>query len=562
MIGLFPSFLQNLSSLQSLSLGYNGLNGSVPLWLGNLSRLEYLDLTSNSLVKVDGGMWGIIGNPCIFKHLDLSVNTINQGNFLDHFVNSSRCDAYDFEYIDLQFNGKLQADLPSLLGHLTKLKYLDLSGDEFHGGLPMSFSGLSSLQHLNLSKNRLSGFIPDVFGDSTKEIEYLDISSNSLHGELPKWLWNMTNIQKLQLSGNQLTGNCQTSLSKLNNNMFSGKIPHWLCHLQVTVIDLSDNLLSGAIFEGENTSSLLTAANFMYVLNLSDNMLSGEIQIKDVAPDAYFQILSLRGNDFTGIISSQLCNYPQLVILELAHNHLTGHIPPCLGSVRLDSYYASNTFEDVDIHEINKRVSQKFNGGVGIHSTIDFLSNRLVGTIPEELTNISKLMQLNLSNNHFTGSIPGYIGKLQMLESLDLSNNNLSGTIPQSLSTIPWLSKLNVSNNHLHGPIPTGSQLQTLDDPSICTGNSGLCGFPLLDQCTKLILPHKPTNMDPVTGGEDNEDSEDKYEILWFYLVIMSGVSVGFWGVVGTLFFKKKWRHAYFRFVEDTADKILCAGQG
>ncbi|KAL9233765.1 hypothetical protein vseg_008720 [Gypsophila vaccaria] len=649
-LGPFPSFLQNMSSLRSLSLRNNALNGSVPLWLRNMRSLEHLDLISNGFNKVEGGMWGIIGNPCIFKYLDLSNNDINQENFLDPYVNSTKCVAYDFEYLDLNRNGNLQGNLPSLLGRLTKLTYLDLSFNEFEGGLPMSISGLSALKYLDLSHNRLSGSIPDDFGHLT-EIQHLDTSSNSLHGtvsgignlsnlvyldmnfnninftssfnrvpafqiqvfhvyscamntvfpqwlmnqtqiisldlsytgisgEVPKWLWNMTNIQQLLLSGNQLTGTLPPHIPSVNNffmlnlpqsipcegcnievlalydNMFSGKMPQWLCHLPYAgIVDLSENLLSGAIFEGENASSLLTATNNMYVLDLSDNMLSGEIQIKTVVPDAPLEILNLRGNNFTGLITSQLCNFPNLIILELAQNHLTGHIPSCLGSVRFDSRFNLNSFYDVDIQENIKGTTERFYGFNEIHSAIDLSSNRLVGSIPEELTNISKLMQLYLSNNLLTGGIPRDIGNLRMLESLDLSNNNLSGTIPQSLSAIPWLTKLNLSNNRLHGPIPTGSQLQTLDDPSIYSGNSGLCGPPLSDQCTERSPPHSPTNIDSVSGKED-EDSENDVDNLWLYLAIMSGVAVGFWGVVGTLVVKKRWRHAYFRFVEDSTDKI------
>ena len=32
------------------------------------------------------------------------------------------------------------------------------------------------------------------------------------------------------------------------------------------------------------------------------------------------------------------------------------------------------------------------------------------------------------------------------------------------------------------------------------------------------------------------------------------GFAFGFWGVCGGLFFKKTWRHAYFKFVNDIKD--------
>jgi len=43
------------------------------------------------------------------------------------------------------------------------------------------------------------------------------------------------------------------------------------------------------------------------------------------------------------------------------------------------------------------------------------------------------------------------------------------------------------------------------------------------------------------------------------YFVIALGFATGLWGVIGTLWFKKNWRHAYFRWVEDVADEIYVA---
>ncbi|XP_062079907.1 putative receptor like protein 25 [Humulus lupulus] len=80
---------------------------------------------------------------------------------------------------------------------------------------------------------------------------------------------------------------------------------------------------------------------------------------------------------------------------------------------------------------------------------IDLSSNQLTGQIPEELTHLVELTQLNLSWNNLHGAIPKEVGKLSNLQSLDLSNNKLSGEIPSSLATISFLSYLKLSNNRL-----------------------------------------------------------------------------------------------------------------
>ncbi|KAH9626193.1 hypothetical protein KSS87_018118 [Heliosperma pusillum] len=632
-----PSVLKNMVSLVSLSLYGNIFNGSVPRWLRTIRRLEVLDLSYNGFNYVEGGIMGIMGNPCSFKHLDLSDNNITQGDIQDSFMSLSGCGAFELQYLDLSYN-KMDGSLPSsLLDQLTNLSYLDLSRNEFKEFKgSASYVKLSALKYLDLSDNQLSGLIPNFIGHLTEieyldislntlqgtisgignlskllsldmnfnslnldldssfnwrptfqlrsfnvhscvlntvfpqwlrnqtQIEYLDLSNTGISGELPGWLWNSSNLRHLHLSGNRLSGSlprhracdesyfriCNLGWIDLHNNLLTGTIPKWLRDLgNVEVLDLSSNLLTGEISDGNNASSLISFGQPLCVLDLSDNMLSGEIQFGKVDSYTALEILSLRENQFSGPIPTYICDLVLLMVLELADNRLTGHIPRCLGSMRFHDDYG-NSDTRLQIKEIVKGIVELSTGAKGGQSIIDLSSNYLVGTIPEELTNISALFALNLSSNHLTGHIPDKIGNLEELESLDLSNNNLSGTIPQSLSSIPWLSKLDLSNNHLHGPIPTGRQLQTLDDPSIYANNSGLCGFPLPNDCTKHDSPPSSTKVNPTAG------KEDKYDKLWFILAVMSGVATGFWGVVGTLVINRSWRHAYFRYVEDVADRI------
>ena len=117
-------------------------------------------------------------------------------------------------------------------------------------------------------------------------------------------------------------------------------------------------------------------------------------------------------------------------------------------------------------------------------TVIDLSSNHLQGDIPEGITQLSALVALNLSSNNLSGSIPSNIGQLQQLRFLDLSRNSLSGRIPASLSTVPFLTFLNLSFNNLFGEIPLGNQLQSFDAFTY-TGNQGLCGPPLTQECPR-----------------------------------------------------------------------------
>ncbi|GKU93280.1 hypothetical protein SLEP1_g6885 [Rubroshorea leprosula] len=181
--------------------------------------------------------------------------------------------------------------------------------------------------------------------------------------------------------------------------------------------------------------------------------------------------------------------------------------------------------------------------------SIDLSSNNLIGSIPKELIFLKDLHNLNLSWNYLSGNIPEKIGQMENLESLDFSKNDLSGMIPNSMSSLTKLSYLNLSYNNLSGPIPTGYQLQTLEDPTMYVGNPQLCGVPLLKKCSNDTLPPTIANF--------KGNSEGALKRMWFYIVVMLGFATGFWGVVGTLFFMKNWRYAYFQWMDDVQHWIF-----
>ncbi|KAH7690705.1 Non-specific serine/threonine protein kinase protein [Dioscorea alata] len=126
--------------------------------------------------------------------------------------------------------------------------------------------------------------------------------------------------------------------------------------------------------------------------------------------------------------------------------------------------------------------------------------------------------------------------------------NNLSGVLPPSLTNLTSLNHLNLSYNNFYGKIPYGGQLQALPDPSIYSGNQGLCGFPLDKRC-EITAPAQPLSF------LNNED-DDNSETIWFYLSMSLGFIFGFWAISSSLILKKRWRYAYFRFVDHIYDKI------
>jgi hypothetical protein len=78
------------------------------------------------------------------------------------------------------------------------------------------------------------------------------------------------------------------------------------------------------------------------------------------------------------------------------------------------------------------------------------LSNRLSGSIPTALENLTTLAVLDLAENQLGGSIPELLGNLANLEFLSLASNVLIGEIPGSLINLENLYDLDLCNNDLH----------------------------------------------------------------------------------------------------------------
>ena len=73
-----------------------------------------------------------------------------------------------------------------------------------------------------------------------------------------------------------------------------------------------------------------------------------------------------------------------------------------------------------------------------------------ISIIPEEITNLTRLLTLDLSGQEID-TVPDFIGKLSQLTKLDLSDNNIS-SLPTSITKLTQLVELNLMGNPLTEP--------------------------------------------------------------------------------------------------------------
>ncbi|KAD4982411.1 hypothetical protein E3N88_19082 [Mikania micrantha] len=108
----------------------------------------------------------------------------------------------------------------------------------------------------------------------------------------------------------------------------------------------------------------------------------------------------------------------------------------------------------------------------------------LRGFLPDDISKLSHLENMNLSENSIQGHIPSSLGKIATLEVLDLSYNFFNGSIPESLGGLTSVRILNLNGNSLSGKVPAALGGRLLHRASFnFTDNKGLCGIPGLPTC-------------------------------------------------------------------------------
>ena len=217
-----------------LRLPGNGLSGSIPDALGDLTLLEVLDF---------GGRW----------------------------VSASR------EY----FENALTGPIPAALGQLVHLRALFLGSNDLTGPIPGSLGRLANLEYLWLGWNELTGPIPAALGNLAN-LESLVLGGNELSGPLPVWLGDLIKLRLLNLRSNNLTGPIPTELGSLVNLevlvlgvnfALSGPVPVSLGNLtRLRVLRLDRTGLTGPIPAELGGLRNLEALDLNYAWGLSGSL--------------------------------------------------------------------------------------------------------------------------------------------------------------------------------------------------------------------------------------------------------------------------------------------------
>ncbi|XP_024515352.1 LRR receptor-like serine/threonine-protein kinase GSO1 [Selaginella moellendorffii] len=371
LVGPVASNIGALSELRELNLSNNGFTGAIPAAIGQCTKLTVLDLSHNamsavipnelgsvvSLQKIYLGYNQFVGTLMFPSSLtamtDLSVEHNNFNGYpLDILVNlknivslnlgsntfSGVIDSKDLTHFNstlkelLLGSNLFQGPVPSTLSYLVGLEKLDLGGNNLTGDVPVEIQFCPNLYYVNMSYNQLTGVIPTVY-NKLQSLSVLDLRGNAITGTINMGIMGCTNLTDLRLGENQLNGTipggfgnlAYLSYLDLSGNRLTGKIPAEIASLSLKTLNLSSNLLRGALLEF--SSSLVE-------LDLAENNFVGSIpQVYDSLPSLEF--LSLAYNSLTGEIPSQLGNSAKLKTVNLTGNSLTNKIPWALASANM-----------------------------------------------------------------------------------------------------------------------------------------------------------------------------------------------------------------------------------
>ncbi|XP_021901644.1 leucine-rich repeat receptor-like serine/threonine-protein kinase BAM3 [Carica papaya] len=456
--GQFPTDIHKLTRLQFLNISNNMFSGEFNWEFSRMKKLEVLDAYDNYF---NGSLpLGVTDLPNL-RYLSFG------GNYLSGKIPPSYGKFRQLKYLSLAGND-LGGSIPRELGNLTSLEQLYLGYyNDFNGGIPAEFGRLINLVHLDLANCSLQGSIPPELGN-LKKLDTLFLQTNELSGLIPPELGNMTSLKSLDLSNNKLTGEIPLQFSALQ---------------ELLLLNLFVNSFHGEI------PSFISQLPKLEVLKLWRNNFTGSIP-SDLGRNGRLMELDLSSNKLTGLLPSSLCFGRRLKILILFNNFLFGPLPRDLGKcytltrVRMGQNYMTGSIPDGFLYFPNLSLvelqTNYLNGQIPSQTTkepstlaqLNLSNNRLSGSLPASIGNLSSLQTLLLTANSFTGEIPSEIGQLKSLNKLDMSMNNFSGRIPPEMGNCLQLTYLDLSRNQLSGPLPVQiSQIHILNYLNVSWNN-------------------------------------------------------------------------------------------
>ncbi|XP_043695340.1 receptor protein kinase TMK1-like [Telopea speciosissima] len=398
-----------------IQIGNQGLSGTLPSGLQNLTALQRLEFMKN---KISGSLPSLSG----LGSLQVLLLSDNQFSSIpaDFFSGLSSLQA-----VDLDDNPFSAWEIPVSLQTATSIANFSANSANITGTIPDFFGGttLPSLTNLHLAFNNLQGGLPASFVGSSIQTLWLNGQTTKLSGSI-KVLQNMTSLSEVWLHSNAFTGPLPDVSGLKNLQSFS----------------VRDNQLTGPVPDS------LVSLPSLQIVNLTNNLLQG--------PTPKFPTsvaVDMAGlNSFCLPTPAAACDSRVNVLLSTARDmdYPVKFAENWKGNDPCASWFG--------ISCSNSNIS-----------VINFPKMVLTGTISPDFSKFQSLQRLILADNNLAGTIPVELTTLPSLTELDVSNNQLSGLVPTFRNSIvvktngnPGIGKI------VPSPAPGGSSSSPPSSPS------------------------------------------------------------------------------------------------
>ncbi|GJP65539.1 hypothetical protein CLOP_g22417 [Closterium sp. NIES-67] len=513
--GSFPSILMSLPSLTNAALRFNYLTGTVPT---AITKLKSLDLYSNYLVgSIPTGTWSFCNSgsncfastgscagsqraatDCAFCGSTNGAGTLCGGKACipdaDARISGQvknfgaqvalYCYAPYMDAGDAVVLMALKSSLGVTLTNWNAAAHCTLEGQtplpSHWGGVQCAAGG--HVLSIALNRQGLQGYIhPNITQLTT--LTYLDLGYNLFQSRLDLFaapLKSMTTLKALFFHYNYFAGPIPSTIALLPqltslglfSNYLTGTVP--IPSKALLALDVGFNYLSGSFPKlplmfcaGDNNCFLNSTACRTYGIVQRPGgacAICGSVAAQgdlcfggSCAPSATAAVSAGTVNSPNEPLLPMSCRDNPATVMDTGSALALLNVKSALG-VTFTSWNAS---VPCSVFNSTITVGGTWTGvlcsAAGAVLSVNLSSTALTGSMHADISKLSALTYLDLSNNVLRASLDNFTAPfsgLKALQQLRLNNNWFAGTLPQILVSLPALTLLDVHANALTGSLP------------------------------------------------------------------------------------------------------------